>query len=359
MRKILTRLTELRRWFGPAGFLAAAVFVGGRVLMEPLRRVPHYDSGGMEAYDAVEVFSLKKRPAPFKVAVLGSSITLWAVIEDQLATDLGLVPGDVRRLATPGGSNFDMWNMVRYNSQRFEDVKLVVAEVNPFILQSGLDDDPRIRFTISQHATLGERLLIHGGDERRMQLAEWVLPLQSVRRNLRSAFLNVADPPPGWKYFPDIAYRTQPARSWNPRAPRVPKVQRPDETADRLFADWRPSDLQEKSLRDLCAWCRGRGITVVLQQLPLHPAVARAVTAKKKFAKGLERYTEFVDGLNLPAAVFLRELDATAVGIPPEGMHDTTHYNRIGAEIYTRYLAGQIKPHLDAALGGTADGDVP
>ena len=349
MRKFFARLTEVRRWVGPAGLIAAAVFVGGRVLMEPLRRVPHFDSGGMEAYDAVEVFSLKKRPEPFKIAVLGSSITVWAIIESQLATDLGLEAGAVRRLATPGGSNFDMWNMVRYNSHRFEDVELMVVEVNPFILQSGLDDDPRIRFTISQHATLGERLLIHGGDERRMQVAEWVLPLQSVRRNLRSAFLNVADPPPGWKYFPDIADRTEPSRSWDPRSPRAPEVKKPDETAHRLFGSWEASKLQENSLRELCAWCHARGITLVLQQLPLHPAVARVVTEKKRFAAGLRKYQEFVEEMDLRPALFLRELDAAAVGIPLEGMRDTTHYNRVGAEIYTRHLAQEIRPLLDAA----------
>jgi hypothetical protein len=192
----------LRRWFGKSAYVTVAVFVLGRIALEPLRDAPHYDSRGMEAFSAVETYLLRKDPHPPKIAFFGSSQSLWGILPENVANHLGEDPMLVRNLATEGGTPFDTWNLIRRNEDLLKELRLAIVEVNPFVLKQGMDSDPRVTVDIAQHATIQERLMLAHRTDRVKQMAEWTLPLLSVRRSLESAFLNVVDPEPGLSIYP-------------------------------------------------------------------------------------------------------------------------------------------------------------
>src|SRR5204862_6738141 len=95
---------SIRRWFGPGALMTVAVFVLGRLALEPLRDAPHFDDRGMEAYVTTEAYLLRKDPAPVKVAFFGSSQSVWAILSEDIAAEIGEDPAGVRNLAVEGGT---------------------------------------------------------------------------------------------------------------------------------------------------------------------------------------------------------------------------------------------------------------
>jgi hypothetical protein len=336
----------VKRWFGRSAFIALAVFITGRLALEPLRTTPQFDSRGMEAYDAVETYQLRKKPERFQAVILGSSIMMWDVIAGNLAEDLNLPAPSVRKLATAGGTPFDMWNMVRQNPERFSEVTLALVEVNPFILRSNLDDDPRLRYTVSQHATLGERRLLASKPERLFQMAEWALPVGSVRRSLRSAFLNILDPEPHSEIFPHADIRSFPSPAWGgeSQAQESPAAARnvAQQTARRLVSGWKISRLQDRSLRSLLAWLDQRQVRTFLVQAPVGSAVVAEMMREPRCAEGYARYAAYLQSLRRPEESLMRA-SSEECGIPETAFHDTTHLNRRGATLFSRFLAAEIK----------------
>jgi hypothetical protein len=128
------------RWFGSGAVVALAVLIAGRFAAEGLRGLPHFDErGGMDAYGAVETYCLKKNPNPVEVACFGTSQSVFGISAKEVAEGLGEKTERVRNLGTPGGTPFDMWSMVRRNPECFKDLHLAVVEINPFVLQKGLE----------------------------------------------------------------------------------------------------------------------------------------------------------------------------------------------------------------------------
>ena len=150
---------SIRRWFGPGALVAVAVFVVGRLALEPFRDAPHFDDRGMEAYGTTEAYLLRKDPASVKVAFFGSSQSVWAILAENIAADMGEDPAGVRNLAVEGGTPFDMWNLLRRNEDKLQSLRLAIVEVNPFVFKQGLDSDFRTSLDIAQHGTLTERLM--------------------------------------------------------------------------------------------------------------------------------------------------------------------------------------------------------
>ncbi len=336
-----------RRWFGRGGFIAIAVFVLGRLALEPARSLPQFDAKGMEAFDSVETYLLRKNPPSFEMALLGSSVSQWDVTAEIFAEGLGIPQQQFRKLATPGGTPFDMWNIVRQNPERFAGVKEVLVEVNPFIFRSNLDDDPRLRYTISKHAELWERRLLSSRWERTVQTAEWFLPVDSVRRSLRTAILNITPPEPDSRIFPSPDNRAYPTAAWHAD---YSKRERPatakriaHQTARRLVSSWAVSKLQDHSMRSLLTWMDERSIRVWIYQPPVTPLVAAEIQGIPYLAKGYRKFSTYLDSLRRPAESWVRVLSSDECGVPADAFRDTTHLNRRGAEIFSRYLAGELK----------------
>lgn len=336
-----------RSWFGLGAWVALAVFVLGRLGLEAFRETPLYDNRGMDAYSAVEKFMLQKDPNPVRVAFFGTSQSVWGIISSDLAGDWGLPQEQVRNLATEGGTPFDIWNLIRRNEDKLADLRLAIVEVNPFVLRQSLDSDPRVRADVAQHATWSERLLVADRAERREHLAEWTLPIRSVRRPLYNVFLNMLDPMPGNAIYPWPERRVYPVSDW--RAENVDshkdkgrKLIPAAQAAKKLVGNWKLSKLQDYSLRQSLDWMRARGVRVIFHELPVHPEVYQAIVADPALRRGHDAFLQYVDTLQpVPVARVLTP-DPAACGLRVEHMADRTHCNEIGAHIYSHYLARQL-----------------
>jgi hypothetical protein len=341
---------SIRRWFGPGALVTVVVFVLGRLAMEPLRSAPHFDDRGMEAYGTTEAYLLRKDPAPVKVAFFGSSQSVWAIMAGEIAVDIGEDPAGVRNLAVEGGTPFDMWNLLRRNEEKLQSLRVAVVEVNPFVFKQGLDSDVRVSLDIAQHGTLAERLMLARRTDRLQQLAEWVLPLQSVRRSLQSAFLNVADPDPGFPPYPCPEQRTHPAVGWKVDGKRHTKKERQTTSAEtaakRMVGYWKLSKLQDHAMRESLAWFARHHVRVIFHELPVHPEVIEVIRQNPVYEKGHQGFLAYVDSLR--PVPFARSItpDPADCGITANEMADRTHLNQFGAAIYSSHLAAKLRSFL-------------
>ncbi|HSJ03018.1 MAG TPA: hypothetical protein VK956_11220 [Verrucomicrobium sp.] len=339
----------LKKWVGAAGVIAALMLVGGRLALEPLREIPHFDDRSMDAYSAVERFGLREGDPTSEIAFFGSSQTVWGIIPKVVAAGVGEEPAHIHNLGLPSGTPFDMWNLVRRNSQRFEKLRLAVVEVNPTMLSQNREEDPRLKFSMSQHATLAQRLMIKHRPARMEMVAEWGVPLLSIRQNLRSVFLNVLQPEPGNPIYSFVDQRRFPAADWHCGVEgqlRARHLVPPDVAARRMIGKgvWRLSELQNDAMHRLLAWLEERKIPVFIHQFPLHPEVVRVIAEEPDVARCDKQYSSYVESLRPHAASMHRILDPAECGATAEGMADRMHLNEIGAGFYSMYLAEKIQP---------------
>lgn len=343
----------IRTWFGAGAWVAAGVFLLGRVVLEPLRDAPHFDPRGMEAYSATETYLLRKNPAPIQVALFGSSQSVWALLAEDVAQELGEDPAHVRNLSVEGGTPFDTWNLIRRNEEALKHLRLAIVEVNPFVLKSSLDNDPRVTVDVSQHGTVSERLMLAHRKDRMKQLAEWGLPFLSVRHSLESSFLNVVDPSPGLPLYPRPERRIYPAVGWKVGGNQPLMKERytiePVAAAKRMVGDWRPSKLQDHALRESLAWFARHGIPVIFHEPPVHPEVIRAMHEHPELAQGHDAFLAYADSLSPAPVARIYTTDPADCGITAEQMADRTHVNELGAHIYSRHLATKARPFLAQA----------
>ena len=340
------------RWWGASAAVTACVFVAGRLAVEPLRTMPQYDGKGMDPYSAVETFQLRKHPERFSVAMFGSSVSIWGILSDVVADELKLAHHEVRKLAVVGGTPFDHWKLIERTPDAFADLKVAMIELNPRMMHPDMEADERVSFTISQHATWRERKELRFSHQRDWQRLEMFLPLKSVRRSLRSAFLNVLQPVHGTSVYPKPEARLYPFLGWHVPEGSTPyyrDIIPPQTAARRLVGNWRYSRLQDQSLRRTLSWLRERKVRVVLYQLPVHPDVAAHIRTNPNYAAGYEKFVQYVDTLDVPISDRLALLDVADCGASAEAMRDLTHFNEIGARIYSRWLGAR----LHGLLGGT------
>ncbi len=340
-----------KRWFSSGAFVALGIFVIGRLALEPLRSISQLDDAGLDPYTAVEAFRLRENPEPSEVAFFGSSQTIWGIVKEPVAKKLGRRPKRVVNLGTAGGTPFEMWNLVRRNPREFSQLRLAVIEVNPFILRPGLEGDPRVFAAISSRASLTERLMLREDSVRFWQTAEWVLPLNSVRRSLESALHNIMGNRKWKKLDPDLAQRINPGKKW--KVKKEMTVMKKDRhsissaaAAKRMVGSWQISSFQDYALRSLLQWMEDRHVPVVLHQLPVDPEVAKLVKDDPRFAQSYQNYCDYVDSLEpAPKAIF-RSLSPEEFGGDATSMADRTHLNEAGALLYSAQLGEKIRPHM-------------
>jgi hypothetical protein len=344
------RQSLFRQWGGPAAIVAAAVFVLGRLALEPLRPLPHFDMRGMEAFSSTETYLLRKQADPVEVAFFGSSQSVWAVLPEIVARELEENPVRVRNLAVEGGTPFDMWNLIRRNEEKLKNLRIAIVEVNPFVLKQGLDSDPRVAIDVAQHGTVPERLMLAHREDRVKQLAEWVLPVLSVRRSLESTFLDAVDPDPGNAIYPCPEQRTHPAVGW--KADGKPHLKKERETvmpliaARRMVGGWRLSKLQDYALRQSLGWFAQHGVRVIFHELPVHPEVMDAIHHDPGLERGQENYRAYLDTLEPKPFARSLILDPPDCAITADEMADRTHLNERGARIYSAHLAAKVHSFL-------------
>jgi hypothetical protein len=325
------------------------VFVAGRIAVEPLRTVPQYDAKGMDPYSAVEQFQLRRNSEPFRVAVFGSSVSIWGVLTELVADELKLPPHDVRKLAVVGGTPFDHWKLIERSPAEFDSVRTALIELNPRMMHPDLEGDERVRYTISQHATWDERQKLWHRHERNLQRLDVALPLNSVRRSLRSVFLDVVQPEHGNFMCPKPDARLLPFFGWHVpegTSPYFRDLITPQTAARRLLGNWHPSTLQDACLHKTLEFLRARGVRIIFYQLPVHPAVAAEIRANPKYASAYQKFLAYVDTLGVPILDRLQLVDIAECGAPTEAMRDLTHFNEIGARIYSRWLGSRVRSLL-------------
>lgn len=327
------------------------IFVMGRLALEPLRSIPQLDDNGMEPYGAVETFRLRENHNPVEIAFLGSSQTIWGIETKSAAKMLRRKPSRVVNLGTAGGTPFEMWNIVRRNPKEFDHLKLAVIEVNPFILRPGLEGDPRVFAAVSSRASLMERFLLRERSDRMWQAAEWVLPLNSVRRSLESALHNIVGNNKWRKLDPDLDDRVKPGKDWsiasqgNPRKKERHTVA-PETVAKRMVGSWQISSFQDYAMRSLLQWMKDHHVPVVLHQLPVHPEVAEYMQNDPRFANSYLDYCTYIDALKpAPKAIF-RSMEPSEFGGDENSMADRTHLNEAGALLYSAQLGEKIRPYI-------------
>ena len=343
-------LFRLSRWFGPAGLIAFLFCVLARILVEPIRDLPHFDDKGMDAYSAVEHYKLEKRDKPFDVAVFGSSVAVWGIIPEVLADSMGVEREKTRHLAVEGGTPFDMWNLIRRNEDRFNAMKVALIEINPRSLNINLEGDPRMILDLTQHATLAELRMLRRKEDRRFYYADELLPLHSLRRPLKTLFLNLYDPEPGSPLFPLIDSRLRPF-DWAVPDPDKARftLKNPipvSTVARRISSKWKPSKLLDHSLREMLAWMKARKVRVIFFQMPIHPKVVEAIRTKPEYATGYDEYEKYLRGIGVTPENFIQYTDIAECGIPEKGLRDHTHLNELGATIFCKLLGERAKGML-------------
>src|SRR5882757_5867712 len=155
-----------RPWCGSSALIAIAIVVGGRFVLEPLRRAPQFDEQGMDPFHAVETFTLRSDNKRLNLAFFGSSQSVWGILPGIVSDQLEVNPRTVRNLSSPGGTPFETWQLVRRNESRFSRLRCAVVEINPFSMRDALDDDPRVENSVSQHGSFRERMLLHEPEDR-------------------------------------------------------------------------------------------------------------------------------------------------------------------------------------------------
>lgn len=354
----------LRRWFGPSAFIALAVLVGGRLLLEPLRDKAHFDEQGMDPFHAVEKFVLRQDPHPIDLAFFGSSQSVWGILSGNVANELELNPRAVRNLASPGGTPLEAWHMVQRNQDRLSHLRCAVIEINPFVLRDALDDDPRTMSTVSQMGSLHERMMLDEPADRALQVGEWLLPVNSVRRSLATTFLDVLKPKPGNAIFPKPDFRTRPFAVWRVRPGTEDcAIQRltvsAKTAAKRLILHWSPSKLQDESLRNLLTWFKKRHIPVVMHQPPVHPDVVKAMLEDEEFASSYRDYKHYLASLRPKPLELISAFDPANCGLTELHLSDRTHLNEMGARAYSRFLAEKLstlQEHIRLASAAKSKG---
>lgn len=333
----------LRRWFGPAGFISVGLLLAGRIAVESVRLAPHFESDSMEPHAAVETFRLRKDPRTIKTAIFGSSVTIWGVIPEIIAEETHTDPAGVRKLAVQGGTAFDMWKLVQNNPDKFQKVRVALIEIGPRLLDED-NETGRVALTISQHAFLPERLLLKQPSARAEQVWDYVLGFDSARRSLRTSFLNVVKPHPGWAVYPEPDDRIHPHGHWELTGPRHfrPKVTA-EKAARILVNDWKASRLHDGSFRKLLAWFRERNAEIILYQMPVHPDVVECILNDKDYAEGYASYRSYIESLGVAPNHMIRPLIATECGISEDGMKDHTHLNQAGATTYSHFLGKEVQ----------------
>ncbi|MEZ0276477.1 MAG: hypothetical protein ACAH88_16325 [Roseimicrobium sp.] len=339
---------SFRRWFGKSAWIALAVFILGRLALEPARALPMYDIRGMDAYGAVETFQLRKKDALVKIGFFGTSQSVWGVISDEVAQAWSMPPSEVRNLSIEGGTPFGMWSLIRRNEEKLSRLRVAIVEVNPFVLRQSLDADTRVRANLAQHATLAERFLVRPRSERVQHVAEWLLPVRSVRRPLYSAALNVLDPEPGNPVYPWPEKRVSPMADWKAEnaaahTEKGRKLIPPYLAAKRMVGNWKLSALQDYSLKQCLDWFEKRGVKVILHELPVHPEVYAVIQKDEALKKGNDAFLRYVDTLKPTPVARILTPDPATCGLATEHMADRTHCNELGARIYSRYLAEKLK----------------
>jgi hypothetical protein len=172
------------------------------------------------------------------------------------------------------------------------------------------------------------------------------VPFNSVRRSLYSAALNVVDPVHGTPMYPKPDARLLPFIGWHvtPGTPPFFRDIIPAHTAARrLVGNWRHSRLQDQCLRKTLEFFRARKVRIILYQLPVHPDVADQMRQNPQYAAGYAKFLEYVDTLGVPAGDRLQLVDIEACGAPVEAMRDLTHFNELGAGIYSRWLGRKLR----------------
>lgn len=347
------------RWFGRSALVALGVFLVGRLAVEPLRTVPHFDAKGMDPYSAVEHFRLKQRPEPFSVALFGSSVSIWGILPEIVADELKLPHERVRKLAVVGGTPFDHWKLIERSPEKFNELRVALIELNPRMMHPDMESDQRVRFTISQHASWRERKQLWHNHERNYQRMEVALPLISVRRSLRTVVFNVAQPVHGSPIHTKPDWRLYPFLGWHVPEGTTPTFRdliQPQTAARRLVSGWRCSRLQDQCLRRTLAFMEEKGVKVILYQLPVHPDVAHHIRTTPQYSAANEKFRAYVETLNIPPTNRIQITDIADCGAPVEAMRDLTHFNELGAKIYSRWLGARLRSMLgDMNLQGTYD----
>lgn len=347
--KVETSTPVRKHWLGLGAVVAALVCVVGRLVLEPLRSVPHFNADGMDPYCSVETFRLNNDPHPLEVAFFGSSVSIWGVITDEVARELGKKPESLRSLAMQGGTAFQMWQLVKRNPDKFSQLQMAVLEVGPRTVDDNLRGDPMV-LALAQTASLAERWSIDDRAVRRQQVTEWFFPWRSVRRSLQSAVLDVVKPLPGLAIYPEPDARLYPAYHWHVRGDDdddegetfVSKTT-PQDAARRIISGWNADPFLDTSLRELLAWFHERHIKVALVEMPVHPQVADLIRGTAKFAESYNNYALYLESLGIPQSQIIRTMDPSSGGVPVDGMRDYQHLNRKGARIYSSFLGQQLR----------------
>jgi hypothetical protein len=196
--------------------------------------------------------------------------------------------------------------------------------------------------------------LLHHRSERNLQRLEMALPLVSVRRSLRSVFLNGAHPVHGTAVYPKPDARLHPFNDWHVSAgagASFRDIIPPQVAARRLVGNWQYSRLQDQCLRKTLSFLREREIKVILYQLPVHPDVVEHMRQNPQYAAGYAKFLAYVDTLGVPAEDRVQLLDIAECGVPVRGMRDLTHFNEVGANVYWRWLGARLRSLVNAPAG--------
>ena len=336
-----------KRWLGLGALIAALVLVLGRFALEPLRSAPQYTNEGMDPFCSVEVFQLKNNPQPLEVAFFGSSVTIWDVMTNEVAAQMGKNPDNVRSLAMQGGTSYQMWQLVKRNPDAFSKLQMAVIELGPRTIDDNLRGDP-MTLAIAQTGSLAERWSIENKAVRNKQVVEWVFPWRSVRRSLQSLSLDIIKPSPGFDMYPEPDARLYPAYHWHlHRDPDAEEVfvskTTPEDAARRIVSGWKPDPLLDSSLKQLLVWLHQRNIQVVLVEMPVHPEVAMVMRGNAKYLNSYSDFKKYLDSLGIPKELFINSMDISSCEVPINGLRDYQHLNRTGAKIYSTYLGKKLQ----------------
>jgi len=327
-----------------AAFWVALILCGlVRFALEPLRDVPRAD---LELEDirllrTREELFIKRMPEPARVVVAGSSRTLYSIAPGLLAGRLGLAEHGLRNLSFDGGHPWDALVLFRRNPRLLEEAELVILDVDPLhvILNEPL---PERYYRLM---TLRERLRVPGPEKVRA-VANWILPVASIRRPLNVWLLELktyAEGGPTWESRIVMPWwHTVPGEEELREMFERDDAMRPETAARRTYENHRFNRVTEFALADLRALLERHGVRLLIHSPPLHPDYLAWVERNEHAKQAYASYLEFVESLRSPMVDVVTWHRPEQVGLSADRLLDWGHLDRRGAEIYSSALADRI-----------------
>jgi len=293
-------------------------------------------------YEYLERVHIRAAKSAPKILLMGNSLIRSGLLEEQIAQDAGLEPGEVLNLGLISGRPWEATLFLRRNPDLAKNVQLVVYNIG----RHQIDRVNAIKHIdrFYRYGTLDEKLAADGWDNRAKLLLDHFWPCISERRTLATWLVGLMGN--GEDDFAFDSERPRPAWEGNFRS----AWQRAKAKADRrpppsAFVEDTSLSLQhEQILRDFVNYWRDRGIRLVLVSTPVRRTWLDAMLESPQARQRWLSFDEQIKAMTGGNVAYYPWYTANQCGLDdPDDFLDTSHLTPEGARKLTAALVKTLK----------------